>query len=92
MKDNLLKKITEERDHYKFNTNIHYSVNTCEYQQTDTTEVVNTFELNKNEEIQIFDNYINNRNNPNTPPMSRKSHSSSSGSIINYIKNIFKGN
>lgn len=92
-KELIIKKISEERDHYKYNTSAHYSVNSITYHPPKiNSKKLETVQLKRTspDDMQIMDNYINTEPGVELKQSSNSTSSSRSGSIIKYIKNIFK--
>ena len=98
-KEIIIKKLTEERDHIKFNTNAHYTINNCDYKPPDIKykDKIDTFQVKKVslEDIKVMDDYIYTNNeatqNINKITNGKQACSSGSGSesMIKFIKNLF---
>ncbi len=101
-KDDIIKKITQEKDHYKYNTPSHYSINSCDFKPPQINkkkvETVHCKKLSLGN-LEIMDDYILNTDICHTDrtfdsEFSNYSKSDSKGgksnSIIKYFKNIFK--
>ena len=84
----LIKKITLEKDNYKYNTPSHYSINSCDFKPPNINlKKIETVHCKKlSSEVEIMENYICKTEYDTISNYSKTDTKTKSGSIIKYFK------